>query len=110
MADDFVGYIGDRDFHDATITGVAHEGDAAQVFLTSESGRRIAVAFTGVESVEQHRADEMTIYALTEMRGSPPLRRFVFANRADRVHDGSQARRLPPLGSRAQRACPVFVG
>jgi len=38
------------------------------------------IMFQGVDAVEMNAPEGMLLYALSEMRGSPLLRRFVFAN------------------------------
>jgi hypothetical protein len=81
MVDDqFVGYVGDRDFHDGSIVSIRHEGDKLQVTVEGYSGRKFLVEFGGVESVTSNRPEGMLLYALAEMKMIPPLRKFVFSN------------------------------
>ena len=81
MADqDFVGYVGNRDFHDAHIRSVSHTGDQVDVVLEGFSGRKYKVHFSGVRKCAANQPEGMMIYALCEMRTEPPHRRFLFGN------------------------------
>lgn len=80
MPDDFVSYVGDPDLHDGEVVSVSRDGSDARVEVRGTSGRRYELAFAGAERVSQHRPVGMRLYALVEMRATPPLRRFVFAN------------------------------
>jgi hypothetical protein len=80
MADEFVAYVDDSDLHDGTVVAVSHDGTELRVEAVGGSGQRYEVFFIGVESVMQRRAEGMRLYALSEMRSKPPLRRFVFSN------------------------------
>jgi hypothetical protein len=81
MADpSFVGYVGDSDFHDGVIVAVEHQNGMARVRVRGFSGKAFVVEFSGVRVVRANQPDGMALYALTEMRGEAPLRRFVFAN------------------------------
>jgi hypothetical protein len=72
--------VGDPDLHDGEVVAVFHRGSDVRVEVQGASGRSYEIAFSGVESLTQRRPEGMRIYALSEMRGAPPLRRFVFAN------------------------------
>ena len=77
---EFIGYVGDADFHDGHVVTVVREGDTARVRLRGVSGREFVVEFRGVQAVRSKQPEGMMIYALSEMRASPPLRLFVFGN------------------------------
>jgi hypothetical protein len=62
------------------VIAVEQEGDAARVVVETESGRTLEIRFSGFHSLTQHRAEEMTLYSLTELEAPAPLRRFVFTN------------------------------
>jgi hypothetical protein len=51
-----------------------------RVRVRGASGKAFVVAFSGVFAVRANCPEGMMLYALTELRGEPPLRRFVFAN------------------------------
>ena len=72
--------IGDADFHDGSILAVKHEGSTARVRVLGASGKVFIVDFGGVRAVRAKQAEGMVLYALSELRGEPPLRRFAFAN------------------------------
>jgi hypothetical protein len=76
----FVGYVGDRDFHDGSVVAVEHQGSTARVRVRGFSGKLFVVDFGGVRAVRANQAEGMVLYALSELRGEPPLRRFAFAN------------------------------
>ena len=80
MAEGFVAYRGDRELHDGMVVALEQDGETAWVVIEAGSGRRFEVRFFGVESLTQLRAEGMMLYALAEMEGEPPLRRFVFVN------------------------------
>jgi hypothetical protein len=76
----FVGYVGDADFHDGSVLTVEHQGGTAHVRVRGASGQVFTVEFGGVRSVRANHPENMVLYALTELSGDPPLRRFAFAN------------------------------
>lgn len=82
MGDEFVAYRGDPDLHDGVVLGVPvqRDDDVARVLVETSSGRRLEVAFAGVESLVQDSAEGMKLYSLSEMKAPSPLRRFVFTN------------------------------
>jgi len=77
---DFVGHVGLPDFHDGVVLRVSLEGKTAEVVVQGYSGRGHVVLFEGVQAVEMYQPEGMLLYSLSEMRASPPLRKFVFAN------------------------------
>lgn len=77
---EFVAYVGIADIHDGTVMRVSVEGKTAEVVIEGYSGREHAILFDGVERVEMNEPEGMLLYALTEMRAEPPLRKFEFAN------------------------------
>jgi len=76
----FVGYVGDPDFHDGSVVAVEHQGDTARIRVRGASGKVFVVDFGAVRAVRANQAEGMVLYALSESRGEPPLRRFTFAN------------------------------
>jgi hypothetical protein len=78
--EEFIGYLGDPDFHDGHVVTVSHEGDTTCVRLRGASGREFVVEFCGVRAMRSKQPEGMMIYALSEMRAPSPLRLFVFAN------------------------------
>jgi hypothetical protein len=77
---DFVGYVGDADLHDAHISAVYRSGSSAEIRLLAHNGRELRVCFSDVKELTADRAEGMMIYALTELRADPPYRRFAFTN------------------------------
>lgn len=76
----FIAYVGDPDFHDGSILTVDQDGGTVSVRVRGASGRVFVVEFTGVGAVKTNCPEGMLLYALTEVRTEPPMRRFVFAN------------------------------
>ena len=77
---DFIAYVGSEHIHDSTIVSVERTNDVVTVHLRAMDGRQFSVEFLRVDSVSSEHPENMFLYALTEMRDSLPLRRFVFAN------------------------------
>ncbi len=77
---DFVGYVGLPDFHDGVVLRVSVEGKNAEVVVEGYSGREHVVLFEGVQAVDMDQPEGMLLYSLSEMRASPPLRKFMFVN------------------------------
>jgi hypothetical protein len=80
QAGEFVGYIGNPDLHDASISAVRRSRDEIEIVATASDGRPLSVTFRGVQSVKSSHPEGMMLYALVELKASPPLRRFVFVN------------------------------
>ena len=78
--DDFIGYIGDPDFHDGTVVEVKLQDDGAMVQLQGGSGVHFFIGFLEVEQINSYRPENMIIYALSEMKCQAPMRHFVFVN------------------------------
>lgn len=76
----FIGYVGEADFHDRSILTVEEQDRTVRVRVCGASGKVYVVDFSGVQAVRAERPDGMLLYALSEFRRDPPLRRFVFAN------------------------------
>jgi hypothetical protein len=76
----FVGYVGDTDFHDGVVVTVKWQNGMAHVRVRGASGKSFVVDFGGVQAVRANQSEGMILYALSELSGDPPLRRFVFAN------------------------------
>jgi hypothetical protein len=73
-------YVGSPDFHDGVVLQVSIEGRTAEVVVEGYSGREHVVLFEGVDEVEMNAPEGMLLYSLSEMRATPPWRRFVFTN------------------------------
>jgi hypothetical protein len=80
MSEDFVGYRGGYEVHDAKVASVEHDGDVARIVIEAIDGRRIMFEFSGVAALTQIRAEGMMLFGLSEFEAVAPLRRFVFAN------------------------------
>jgi hypothetical protein len=76
----FVAYVGEPDFHDGLIVSIEQNDSAVRVRVRGASGRFYVVAFNGVAALRTNCAESMILYALSELRAEPPLRRFSFAN------------------------------
>jgi hypothetical protein len=79
----FVAYVGDPEFHDGSILSVQRQDGVVRVRVCGHSGKIFVVIFSGVFAVRANCPEGMMLYGLTELRGEPPLRRFVFANWED---------------------------
>jgi hypothetical protein len=80
MTEGFIAFRGGPELHDGKIVKVEQDGDTARVVVEAETGRELEVVFYGVTSLTQHRAEGMTLYALSEMDYEAPQRHFLFAN------------------------------
>src|SRR5262245_30384268 len=76
----FVGYVKDADYHDATVLSIDTAGDIVRVRVRGYDEKIFVSEFGGVRTVRATRPEGMMLYALSEMRSTPPLRRFVFTN------------------------------
>jgi hypothetical protein len=76
----FIGYVGRSDFHDGVVLRVSVEGKTVEVVVKSYSGYEHIVLFEGVDEVQMNQPAGMVLYSLSEMRATPPLRKFVFTN------------------------------
>src|SRR5215468_5570055 len=76
----FVGYVKEADYHDATILSVDKADAVIRVRVCGYDERTFVSEFGGVRAVQATRPEGMMLYALSEMRSAPPLRRFVFMN------------------------------
>ena len=79
-SDEFIGYVGDPDFHDGSVVSVTAERDLARVVVRGASEQEYVVEFRGVKAMRSNRPEGMMIYSLTEMRARSAARRFVFTN------------------------------
>src|SRR5437870_409143 len=79
----FIGYVGDADFHDGSILSVEQQDQTVRVRVRGASGKVFVIEFTGVCAVRANHPVGMLLYALSERRAPPPMRRFVFANWGD---------------------------
>lgn len=80
MSEEFVGYRGGHEVHDAKIVSVEHDGDVARIVVEAVDGQRIMFEFSGVAALTQIRTEGMVLYGLSEFEAAAPLHRFVFAN------------------------------
>jgi hypothetical protein len=80
----FIGYVGEPDFHDGSVLTVERTNDSVRVRVRGASGKIFVAEFTGIRDVRSSRPEGMLLYALSEMCGQPPFRRFVFANSDDK--------------------------
>jgi hypothetical protein len=76
----FVSYVGVADFHDCSILEIEQHDDAVRVRVRGANGKVFVVDFSGVREVRANRPEGMLLYALSELTGEPPLRRFAFVN------------------------------
>ena len=76
----FIGYVGEPDFHDGSVIAVERRGDSVRVRVRGASGKVFVAEFSGVHAVRSSKPEGIILYALSEMQGQPPCRRFVFAN------------------------------
>jgi hypothetical protein len=76
----FVAYVGEPDFHDGSILSVEQQDTVARVRVRGASGKVYVVAFSGVSALRAKSPEGMLLYALSELLGDPPVRRFSFAN------------------------------
>ena len=78
--DEFVAYVGDPEIHDAVVKSVSYNGQQAEMSVETLDGRRIHISFSDVKLFHAHEPLGMVLYALNEMRGIPPYRKFAFTN------------------------------
>jgi len=76
----FVGYVGEPDFHDGSVLELERSDDSVRVRVRGNSGKTYFVTFRNVKQLRENRPEGMLLYALSELTGQPPIRRFVFAN------------------------------
>jgi hypothetical protein len=82
---EFVAYVGIPDIHDGVVlrASVEEREKKAEVIIKGDSGCEHAIVFEGVAEVKMNAPEGMVLYALSEMRTTPPLRRFEFVNSND---------------------------
>ena len=76
----FIGYVGPSDFHDGSILSVEQGESIARVRISGANGSEFLIECRGVHAVRARNPVGMLLYAVSEMRLEPPLRRFAFAN------------------------------
>jgi hypothetical protein len=76
----FIGYVGEPDFHDGSVLSVERADDSVRIRVRGASGKSFVAEFSGVHALRSSNPEGMLLYALSEMRGGPSFRRFVFAN------------------------------
>ncbi len=80
VENEFISYVGPPDLHDGILTGIDSAEDTVTVWVRSYEGRRYGLTFHGVIHQEAIEPVGMMLYALCELRASPPYHRYVFAN------------------------------
>jgi hypothetical protein len=83
----FIGYVGSPAVHDGILLRVCVEGDSVEVVIQGYGGQEHVVLFEGVDSVEMKAPEGMVLYSISEMRATPPLRKFVFI-KSEEDHPG----------------------
>jgi hypothetical protein len=78
--DEFVGYIGEPDFHDAVVVKLNTSGRDVEVVIRSEASRFFKIRFLNVQDIQSNRSNGMMLYALAELKATPVGRRFSFVN------------------------------
>jgi hypothetical protein len=71
--DEFIGYVGNPDFHDGTVVRVRQEHDCASVSIRGASGQVYVVLFLGITAVRATDPEGMMIDSMTEMRSQLPV-------------------------------------
>jgi hypothetical protein len=66
-ADEFIGYVGDPDFHDGSLLRVVVEGDLVRIVLQGASGQEYDVRFRRGGVVRSSRPEGMIIYAIGKL-------------------------------------------
>lgn len=79
----FIQYVGDYRIHDSRVKEIRCDKNDVTVILISEDDETIIVNFSGVKSISSNKSEGMILYAISEMKESSPLRRFVFVNDDD---------------------------
>ncbi len=79
-SDELLGYRGGPELHDGKIASVSSFGTTLTVLVTTIEGREVGLKFLDVQRIKQHQPVGMQLYALAEMAGTHPWRRFVFVN------------------------------
>ncbi len=80
MAEEFVGYVGSAEIHDAVILRVERTQETVTVFVTAYGGHPFAIRFYGVSSYKAQNAEGMMLYALSETSEGASHRTFHFLN------------------------------
>jgi hypothetical protein len=79
-APSFIGYVGERDFHDGSILTIEQSNDLVKVCVRGASDKIYIAEFSQVCALRSNNPEGMRLYALSEMTGEPTFRRFVFVN------------------------------
>jgi hypothetical protein len=77
---DLLRYVGPADLHDAVVTALERIDNKLRVDVRTDQGRPLMLEFFGVADVHAVRPVGMMLYALSERKAEPPMRRFDFAN------------------------------
>lgn len=74
----FISYVETPDLHDGVIRRVTRRAGSVHVLVHGVTGQDYDVSFAGVRNMRGNRPAGRTLYAVSEMRGHAPLRRFLF--------------------------------
>lgn len=80
---EFLGYVGPAEIHDAELVDVENSGERLTVRLRCHDGSALSLLFEGVARTGSNDPRGMILYSLSELRGAPPVRCFVFTNADD---------------------------
>jgi hypothetical protein len=80
MEDEFLEYIGDYRVHDSRVKKVTKLEEDVIVKLTNADKDDIEITFSGVREINEHKPNEMILYAICEMKEVDPYRKFSFVN------------------------------
>lgn len=74
----FISYIGASELHNGYIRRVSRKADAVHVRVRGASGEDYDLAFAGVRGLRSNRPNGKELYAVSEMLGRAPGRKFLF--------------------------------
>lgn len=99
----FIGYVGSPDLHDGFIRKITRRAGVVHVLVRCAKGQDYDVAFNGVRRVQENQAAGRTLYAISEMRGPSPIRKFIFDGWSE---DGQAALEIDAEQFRISRVAP----
>lgn len=74
----FISYIGSPELVDGCIHQVSRKADIVHVRIHGATGEDYDVRFGGVHEMHANRPTGRQVYAVSEMLGHPPCRKFLF--------------------------------